>query len=95
MKRWNPYFFRKQGEELNYNKNYLDQLIQVGRQIDSKLTPVIFSLSHLCKLANVSYQEMHAIIARKYFTTFDYPYRNFTIKKEVEGIVGFLFLVLA
>lgn len=56
MKRWNPYFFRKQGEELNYNKNYLDQLIQVGRQIDSKLTPVIFSLSHLCKLANVSYQ---------------------------------------
>lgn len=85
MKRWNPYFFRKQGEELNYNKNYLDQLIQVGRQIDSKLTPVIFSLSHLCKLANVSYQEMHAIIARKYFTTFDYPYRNFTIKKRSGG----------
>ena len=85
MKRWNPNFFRKRGEELNYNKNYLDQLVRVGHQIDSEGLPVIFSLSHLCKLANVSYQEMHAIIARKKFTSLDYPYRNFTIKKRSGG----------
>lgn len=84
MKRWNPNLFQKEGLASGYEKNYINNLIRAGRDIDRLNLPVIYSLAHLARLSETKYSDLHAIVSRV-SSAGDFPYRNFTIRKRSGG----------
>ncbi len=84
MKRWNPNLFIKEGAAAGYDNNYVGALVNCGREIDGLGLPVIYSLSHLARLSETRYSDLHAVISRIH-SGGDFPYRNFTIKKRSGG----------
>ena len=84
MTRWVPHEYFKEGQRLGFNKGYLSCLVDHGRAIQEKNTPVIFTLSHLAHCSRTLYSDLHAYIAIK-VPTKDFPYRHFPIKKRSGG----------
>lgn len=84
MNRWNPTLYLKEGLSKNYNEDYLNKLIAIGRTIQLTNIPVIFSLSHLANLSSTRYSDLHSFVSRS-TTKKDFPYKNFTISKRAGG----------
>lgn len=84
MERWNPNLFARKGLAEGYQQAYVDALVAAGRKIDAFDVPVIYSLAHLARLANVRYVDLRTIVSRA--ESFgDFPYRSFTIRKRSGG----------
>jgi RNA-directed DNA polymerase len=81
MNPWNPTLFLKEGQKKGFNEEYLARLIKAGRLIQLSNVPVIFSLSHLAKLSNTLYSDLHSYISR----SSESDYRSFTISKRTGG----------
>jgi RNA-directed DNA polymerase len=85
MERWNPNLYIIEGRENNYSEEYLQQLVSVGRVLNNKRLPVIFSLSQLANLSRTLYSDLHAYVSRSDIHSSDNTYRSFTIKKRSGG----------
>jgi len=84
MERWNPNLFSRNGLAAGYDGKYVEALVEAGRKVDAREVPVIYSLAHLARLANVRYGDLHAVVSRV-VSDGDFPYRNFTIRKRSGG----------
>jgi len=80
MIRWYPHVFENNALAKQYNASYIREIIKYGNNIYLKKIPIIFSLAHLSRYADCSYQQLFSIVNR----TIN-PYQSFKITKRTGG----------
>ncbi|MDX1492072.1 MAG: reverse transcriptase family protein [Pseudohongiellaceae bacterium] len=85
MNRWNPNLYSKEGLNKGFNPEYLEKLVEQGRQMQAHKVPVLYSLSHLANYSRTLYSDLHSFVARSNIHQENYPYKNFPISKRSGG----------
>lgn len=85
MKRWNPKSYLLEGRKRGFKEDYLQSLLDTGRDIDKSNVPVIYSLSHLANLSSTLYKDLHSFISRPDISSHREVYKSFPIKKRSGG----------